>query len=195
MTGRRSREVEGALQTALIVAAMKAARLAKHWSAREFAEEMTKAGVAWNADVVVNLEHGRRKSLRVHELLTAAYVLDMEQPLDLLVPPESIADSITHGPLYPLTPLIAADPEAVRMWIAGRLGVPLRWGLETGQRRGQEDGAFDKITAPIRERVERGEISERKGDVMRGLIEMAVITRFLASVAKAAQEGDGDGED
>ena len=66
--------------------AVKRLRMERGWSAQQLAEEMTKAGVPWNADVIVNLEHGRRKSLRVHELLALLFVLDVEQPLDMLVP-------------------------------------------------------------------------------------------------------------
>jgi transcriptional regulator with XRE-family HTH domain len=116
VTERQARD-EGAKQTALIMAAVKQLRIARGWSAQQLADEMTKAGVPWNADVVVNLEHGRRKSLRVHELLALAYVLDMESPLDVLVPYVSA--------LFPVTPDVDAGTVDVRRWFYQETG-PLR---------------------------------------------------------------------
>ena len=123
MTERRARD-EGALQTKVIMSAVKSARLAKQplWSAERLAEEMTKVGVPWNADIVVNLEHGRRKSLRVHELLALAWVLDVDNPLDLLVPG---ARTDRDSPMYPVTPDTLLFRDAVRGWVLGETG-PLR---------------------------------------------------------------------
>lgn len=122
MTERQSRD-EGAYQTQVIVGAVKRLRGAKGWSAQQLADEMTKAGVPWNADVVVNLEHGRRKSLRVHELLALAWVLDADSPAELLVP----EDPADH--MYPVTPTTLLNRAAVRAWLAGETG-PLRLWLE-----------------------------------------------------------------
>jgi hypothetical protein len=91
--------------------------LARGWSALQLAEEMTKAGVPWNADIVVNLEHGRRKSLRVHELLALMFVLDADRPLDVMVP--------GGEQLFPVVPGMLLDAEDVRAWLRGD-GRPLR---------------------------------------------------------------------
>lgn len=109
MTERQGRD-EGALQTRRIVDAVRRLRNAKGWSAQQLAEEMTKAGVPWNADVVVNLEHGRRKSLRVHELLALLFVLDVDRPLEVIVPGED---------LFPVVPAATANPDNVRAWLRG----------------------------------------------------------------------------
>ena len=107
------------------MAAVKRARLAKvpAWSADRLAAEMTGVGVPWNADIVVNLEHGRRKSLRVHELLALCWVLDVDNPVDLLVP--DLAENGGRIVEYPLTPDIALATDAVRAWFRGETG-PLR---------------------------------------------------------------------
>lgn len=104
---------EGAAQTALIMQAVKRRRLQKEWSAGRLAEEMTKAGVSWDRSVVANLENGRRKSLRVHELLTLAYVLDVDTPLDLLIP---LAPAEESNARYPVTPDLEVHTNIVRMW-------------------------------------------------------------------------------
>lgn len=102
---------EGAAQTALIMQAVKKRRLEKDWSGTRLAAEMTKAGVPWDRSVVANLENGRRKSLRVHELFTLAYVLDVDTPLDLLFPPADEART-----RYPVTPDLEVHQNIVRMW-------------------------------------------------------------------------------
>jgi transcriptional regulator with XRE-family HTH domain len=116
VTERRARD-EGAEQTQLIMKAVRRARLAKGWSAQQLAGEMTAVGVPWNADIVVNLEHGRRKSLRVHELLALAWVLDAASPVDLLVPEDAR--------YYPVTPKRREYRQTVLAWFAGKTG-PLR---------------------------------------------------------------------
>lgn len=114
---RQSSGDEGAAQTEGIVAAMKARRVDLKWSAKRFADEMAAAGVPWNRDVVVNLERGRRKSLRVHEVITAAYVLGVRSPLELLVP--------ARAPFYPVTPRTEVATGDVLSWFRGGTG-PLR---------------------------------------------------------------------
>lgn len=121
MTERQARD-EGAKQTQIIVDAVRRLRTAKGWSAAQLAEEMTKAGVPWNADVIVNLEHGRRKSLRVHELLALLFVLDAPQPLEVIVPGEE---------LYPVVPGLLHDASDVRAWLRGE-GIPLRQKMAAG---------------------------------------------------------------
>lgn len=190
MTERQSREDEGAEQTAMIVAAMKAARIAKHWSARELAEEMTKVGVHWNTDVVVNLEHGRRKSLRVHEAIAAAYVLDLDSPLDLIVPPASV----NGAPFYPVTPDMKANADAVRAWFRGQTG-PLRWKLEAVRRAATETGLFeDEIEPVVREAAERLELSEAQAAIYRNRMEQLRATDYLAALTAPEQEGGGNGQ-
>jgi transcriptional regulator with XRE-family HTH domain len=115
VTERQARD-EGARQTQLIANAMRQSRYARNWSAQQLAEEMTKAGVPWNADIVVNLEHGRRKSLRVHELLALLFVLDVPKPLEVIVPGDES---------FPVVPGLVAPAEDVRAWLRGE-GRPLR---------------------------------------------------------------------
>lgn len=121
MTERGARD-EGAAQTRLIMEAVRQLRAAKGWSAQRLAEEMTKAGVPWNADIVVNLEHGRRKSLRVHELLALVFILDAARPLEVLIPGDE---------MFPVVPGMLADPGDVRAWLRGDRG-PLRQALAEG---------------------------------------------------------------
>lgn len=121
VTERQARD-EGAAQTKRIMEAVRQLRNAKDWSAQQLAEEMTKAGVPWNADIVVNLEHGRRKSLRVHEFLALVFVLDAARPLDVLVPGDE---------LYPVVPGVLINAEDVRVWLRGE-GRPLRQTVAEG---------------------------------------------------------------
>jgi transcriptional regulator with XRE-family HTH domain len=143
---RRVRD-EGATQTQLIMDAVKQLRTAKGWSAERLAGEMTQAGVPWNADIVVNLEHGRRKSLRVHELLTLAWVLDASSPVDLLVPGD--------GP-YPVTPSTLLASAAVRAWCQGETG-PLREWLDSPREGEPEDleALLKDMTPQEREQITR----------------------------------------
>jgi len=147
MTERQARD-EGALQTAMIVEAVKQLRGKKGWSAQQLADAMTAAGVPWNADIVVNLEHGRRKSLRVHELLALAWVLDADSPLDLLVP------DTRKNPLYPVTPSTLLDKAAVRAWWKGETG-PLREWLAQPREGEPDDLAemLDQMPPGMREQI------------------------------------------
>jgi hypothetical protein len=95
------------------------------WSAGRLAEEMTKAGVPWSRDTVVNLENGRRKRIAAHELLTLAYVLDVASPAELLAPAsDRYFRAIPDRPFY---------RKVAAAWIEGKTG-PLRqvkaWGPE-----------------------------------------------------------------
>ena len=132
VTERQARD-EGAKQTRLIVGAVKRLRMERGWSAQQLAEEMTKAGVPWNADVIVNLEHGRRKSLRVHELLALLFVLDVAKPLEVIVPGEEV---------FPVVPGVLARPEAIRAWLRGE-GEPLRHMLAENEQSALMDSAAD----------------------------------------------------
>lgn len=115
MTEPKAPRDEGAAQTRLIMNAVRSARMAKDWSAERLASEMTAVGVPWNEHIIVNLEHGRRRSLRVHEWLALAYVLEAE-PLDLLVPATS---------RYPVTPDTMVTRPIAKAWVKGEIG-PLR---------------------------------------------------------------------
>lgn len=92
--------------------AVRSARMARDWSAERLASEMTATGVPWNTSIVVNLELGRRKSLRVHEWLALAYVLDAE-PLHLLMPATN---------RYPVTPDTTVTSVIAKAWVKGEIG-------------------------------------------------------------------------
>jgi transcriptional regulator with XRE-family HTH domain len=81
------------------------------WNQQQLAEQMTKAGVAWDRNVVANLETGRRASVGVDELLALAHVLSVA-PLSLLIP----LDDKTP---YQLTPTVTKPAEEVRDWAHG----------------------------------------------------------------------------
>ena len=126
----------------MIVEAVRRARAVKGWSAERLADEMAAIGIPWNNSVVVNLELGRRKSLRVHELLALMYVLEVPKPLEVLVPGE-------RG--FPVTPGLQAGPAPVRAWLRGETP-PLRQALapsdadllESAAQMFEEDGRPDK---------------------------------------------------
>ena len=134
---------EGAAQTKQIMEAVKSARLAKKppWSAARLADEMAKVGVGWDRNVVANLESGRRKSLRVHELLALAWVLDAENPLELMVP------EMPKLPMYPVTPGTLLERAAVRAWFRGETG-PLREWLDAPREDDDEELAELLRNAP-----------------------------------------------
>jgi transcriptional regulator with XRE-family HTH domain len=172
--------VEGAAQTALIMRAVKQARIAKDWSAEHLAAEMSAAGVPWTRDIVVNLENGRRNSLAVHEFTTLAYILDAESPLDLLVAPLPVSGS---AGMFPVTPATMLADHAVRAWFRGETG-PLRQLLD--QR--AQDGALDELKAAIQTQVEKGVISPRLADDLQKLVLSYVIGH---PGAEAEDPGEG----
>lgn len=188
VTEQRPSRDEGAGQTALIVAAIKKLRAAKGWSARELAEEMTRVGVPWNPDIVTNLEHGKRKSLRVHEVIALAYVLDAETPLDLLVPVENPAG-------YPVTPNLAVIAESVRAWFLGETG-PLRLALESNLR----DERFGQLRAHARKLADSGQMSEAEAEALADDMVKLAISAALADRHEELHprpklpDGDGDGQ-
>jgi len=144
MTERRSRD-EGALQTSLIMEAVRRRRDELGWSAEHLATAMSDVAVPWNADIVVNLEHGRRRSLRVHELLALAWVLDVASPVDLLVPERK-------DPVYPVTPSTLVAASAVRAWCRGETG-PLRQALD--EPAANEPGDLAELLAALSPRARR----------------------------------------
>jgi hypothetical protein len=133
---------EGAPQTEIIVEAVRRARHARRWSAAQLADEMQAAGVPWNQSVVENLEHSRRKSLRVHEWLALSWVLGVQSPLDLLVPDDPA------GPMYPVTPRTAQPRESVLAWCRGETAPP-RQG--NARRPGSTTGGLLAVAAAIRD--------------------------------------------
>lgn len=65
---------------------MKSLRQQRGLSAKQLAEEMTKAGIPWDRSVVANFESGRRSYVTVEEMLMLAYVLEVA-PVHLMVSP------------------------------------------------------------------------------------------------------------
>src|SRR5258706_2102210 len=112
---------EGAGYTAAVMTEVKRLRNAKTpvWSAERLAAEMAAAGVPWTRDAVVNLENGRRKRLAAHELLALAFVLDVPNRVDLLVPPTM--------PKLSVTPAIEAATLDARAWCWGQTGPLRQW--------------------------------------------------------------------
>jgi hypothetical protein len=88
----------------------------------------------------VNLEHGRRRSLRVHELMALAWVLEVDNPLELLVPADEV--------FYPVAPLQYVRSEAARAWWMGETG-PLREALAGAAGPGNPE--VDALLAPLRD--------------------------------------------
>lgn len=74
---------------------------------------MSSHGIPWNANVVANLETGRRAILSVDELLVAAYVLGVP-PFSLLLPsPSSHIDEVA------ITPTVSASWYDTALWLVG----------------------------------------------------------------------------
>jgi transcriptional regulator with XRE-family HTH domain len=184
LVAERSRQQgrdEGAQQTALIMAAVKRLRDAKGWSAQRLADEMSKVGVPWNADIVVNLEHGRRKSLRVHELLALAFVLDAETPQELIVPRPG------PGGAFPVTPNLQLSDDAVRGWFLGQTG-PLRQMVDPSQ----ENPYVAQMRDVLRAQVESGAVSQEQVDSILSLTISYAHGKALEALA-AAEAADSDG--
>jgi transcriptional regulator with XRE-family HTH domain len=176
MAQRRASGDEGAPQTALIMAVVKTARVIRGWSATRLAEEMTAAGVPWDRSVVANLENGRRKTLRVHELMTLAYVLDVDSPLDLLVPMVSAT--------YPLTPDIQWPTQMVREWSWKDQPPPRRWqAMSVAERQKWE--------------IERAKFLAERGILPDGwdssLAPMAAVKALSDRIARLEQQEPEDG--
>jgi hypothetical protein len=115
---RRSGD-EGAVYTAAVMAEVKRRRLAQAppWTADRLAAEVAAWGVPWTRNTVVNLETGRRKWLTAHELLTLAFVLNIDSPVDLLAPlPPGV------GRRVPVTPTYLAPAQELRDWCERRTG-------------------------------------------------------------------------
>lgn len=72
--------------TANVAAHIQARRKSRDWTAADVAEQMTKAGVPWDRQVVGKLENGRRRLL-VEELAALACVFGIGNPWELTQPP------------------------------------------------------------------------------------------------------------
>lgn len=108
------------------------------WTREELAQECAKLGVAITPDVIVNIEMGRpdrksgerRRDITADELVTLAYVLKTS-PAALTLPEPGIRLAIT--------PNVAAEPEQIAEWFAGR-----QWPS------GLPPAPFDRNTAHLR---------------------------------------------
>jgi hypothetical protein len=179
---------EGALYTQRIADAVAGRRNELGWSAERLAEEMAAVAVPWTRDVVVNLENGRRKSIAVHELLTLAWVLDIPNPVDLLVPHGHGLEAVA----FPVTPGILVNPELVRAWFAGETG-PLRPLIV-----GQESELLADVKKMLGEHGLSGPEGEELAQHLAGLIarpSRMTASRHHPSAIEGAddEEGNADG--
>jgi transcriptional regulator with XRE-family HTH domain len=86
------------------------------WSAERLANEMTKAGIAWDRSIVANLENGRRRSVDVGELLALGFVLNCP-PLLLLAP-------IGHDVEITVRPGVTVNPYELVDFLTGDRRLP-----------------------------------------------------------------------
>lgn len=86
-------------------------RRERGWSARELGERCEAAGLAWDRNIVANVEHGRRSNFTVTELVTLAHVFNV--PPLLLLCPQGFSSSIEFLPGH------VATPWAIVHWFAG----------------------------------------------------------------------------
>jgi hypothetical protein len=179
---RRSGD-EGAAYTAAVIAEVKRRRLAQAppWTAERLAAEMAAQGVPWTRNTVVNLETGRRKWLTAHELLTLAFVLEMDSPVDLLAPLPPGA-----GRRVPVTPDTLVSAEELRDWCERKTG-PL---LQLVLKRSMPAGSFGQgeVQDLIQQEIEAGRL---------GIEGIDDTLRFLhGALQRMRQEGGGtDGQD
>jgi len=141
---------EGQAYTRAVMREVKRLRVTRGWTAEQLASEMDKVAVPWTRDTVVNLETGRRKRLAAHEVLALAYVLEVDNPVDLLVPRDK-------DPLFVVVPNQLVDREAVRAWFEGRTG-PLREWLKPTP---AEDAQAQEMIAKLIEAGTDPELAEQ----------------------------------
>jgi transcriptional regulator with XRE-family HTH domain len=132
---------EGASYTKLVMDEVTARREALRWSAEDLAAEMARAGVPWTRETVTNLENGRRKRLAVHEVLALAYVLDVDNPVDLIVPAHP------REPHMVLLPGLLVPRAAVRGWFEGKTGPLRKWLSPTPDEERQAKEYAEKLRA------------------------------------------------
>jgi transcriptional regulator with XRE-family HTH domain len=104
-------------------------RKALGWSARQLADELTKAGLEWDRDIVTNFEVGRRR-VSIDELMTIAFALNVGL-VHLLVPPYPSRGSDAWRPdrpddnaPYQITPKLVVPIWRVRQFIRGHRPLP-----------------------------------------------------------------------
>lgn len=170
---------EGAAYTAAMMDAVKRLRTAKDWSAKRVADEMTAVGVPWTRDTVVNLENGRRPSLRVHEVMALAWILDAESPLDILAP----APFPSASGLFPVTPEVQRSVGIIRAWFRSETG-PLR-------RQPEEADKLAQTQASLQQLVKKGQLSQEEVD---GILSGMARPMFQQPAPYVPAGGD-DGED
>lgn len=112
------------------------------WSAERLAAEMQAVAIPWTRDTVMNLENGRRKRLAAHELLGLAYVLEVDNPVDLIVP------AAGKDPTFVVVPNQLVDRAAVRAWFEGKTG-PLRQWLQPADE--EEEDAARELLSQLKE--------------------------------------------
>jgi 8-oxo-dGTP diphosphatase len=150
-------------------------RTDRGWSAQRLGEELTKAGLDWDRNIVANLETGRRRVISVSELLTLAYVLDVAL-VHLLVPtypqplwnnghgsrtPDDPNEPNDSAP-YQVTPNLVVSCHEVRQFVRAYEPLP-----------GQDPWKFYEQVPP-HERVPREELKRRAAEAAR----VATVTRL-----------------
>ncbi|WP_433138691.1 hypothetical protein ACQPZ8_37415 [Actinomadura nitritigenes] len=98
--------------TQVIATSVRRLRTDYGWSAQRLADEMTAAGVKWDRMIVVNLEHGRRGTVDVAELLVLGRVFD--------VPPLSLLAPIGHDDVIEALPGQTMQPYDLWQWVTGK---------------------------------------------------------------------------
>jgi len=132
---------EGASYTKLVMEEVKILAEQKGWSDRQLAEEMDKVGIPWSRDTVTNLMTGRRKRLAAHELLGLCYVLDVSNPVDLIVPAH------LREPYMILVPKLIVPNAAVRAWFEGKTGPLREWLAPTPDEELKAQAMAEKLRA------------------------------------------------
>lgn len=96
----------------VIAARVKELRKKRGWSGAHLAEELARAGVAWDRSIVANFENGRRATVSVEEMLALAYVFSVA-PVHLMVPIDGEDEP------YEVVPGVARSRATIRAWIRG----------------------------------------------------------------------------
>jgi transcriptional regulator with XRE-family HTH domain len=145
-------------------------RKARGMTVADLAAECAAAGMPkLTVQALYKLEAQRDRADRpprpvsVDELLTLAYVLDAETPLDLLVPK-------TWQDKFPVTPTTLLAGHAVRAWFLGETG-PLRQRIEAPEKTEYLAQARDAI---LREAAARGLPAKAADDLMKLVISYAM---------------------
>lgn len=127
-------------------------RKSRGWTAAQLAEEMTRAGIPWDRQVVSKLENGRRQVITADELAALSLVLDIAL-VHLVVPTDAIPDDQCW-----ITPTTWATPAEARAWIRGQQ--PLagmdarRYGSQVPPDEFPAPSAFERLAAESRTRMQ-----------------------------------------